>query len=101
MALGMFLSSIPRSVIEGGRWRVAAERPVVADISPDAARYRLALGQDRHRGVVAVQTLGAQDVGLDQLMQRLKDQGASADLVGQRRHAEIDALPSVSFTLPV
>src|SRR5207244_9757058 len=55
----------------------------------------------RHRGVVAVQALGAQDVGLDQLMQRLQDRGTGADLVGQRRHAEIDALPGVSLTLPV
>ena len=61
----------------------------------------LALGQDRHRGVVAVQPLGGQDVALDQRMQRLQGRRAGADLVGQRRHAQIDALPGVALALPV
>ena len=65
------------------------------------ARDRFALGQDRHRSVVPMQALGCQDVGFDQCMQRLKGQGAGADLVSQRRYAEIDALPGVALTLPV
>jgi hypothetical protein len=32
----------------------------------------LHLGQDRHGGVVPVQALGAEDVSLDQRMQRLQ-----------------------------
>jgi hypothetical protein len=32
---------------------------------------RLAPGQDRHGGVVAVQTLGGQNMGLDQCSERL------------------------------
>jgi hypothetical protein len=36
-------------------------------------------------------------MGLDQLMQRLKGESASADLVGQRRYAEINTLPGVSL----
>ncbi|MBB6414154.1 hypothetical protein HNQ71_006863 [Mesorhizobium sangaii] len=34
-------------------------------------------------------------------MQRLQHQRAGADLVGQRRHAQIDALAGISFALPV
>ena len=53
---------------------------------------RLALGQDRHGGVVAVQPLGGQNVALDQRMKWLQNRRTGADLVGQRRQAQIDAL---------
>ena len=62
MPLGMLLPPVARGVIERGRRRGPAKRPVVADIDPDAAGDRLALGQDRHRGVVAVQPLGRQNM---------------------------------------
>jgi hypothetical protein len=62
---------------------------------------RLALRQDRHRGVVAVQPVGGQDMGLDQRMERLQRRGAGADLVGQRRDAEINALPGIALALAV
>jgi len=45
-------------------------RVVIADIDPDPAGARLALGQDRHSGIVAVQSLGAQHMGLQALVQR-------------------------------
>ena len=38
---------------------------------------------------------------LDQRMERLQDRRAGADLVGQRRHAQIDALAPVALALPV
>ena len=38
---------------------------------------------------------------LDQRMQRLQHRRAGADLVGQRRHAQIDALAGVALALPV
>jgi len=41
----------------------SAEGAVIADIDPTSADIALALGQDRHGGVVAVQTFGGQDVG--------------------------------------
>ena len=86
------MPSVPRGVIQRRRRRPSLKRPVVADIGPDVPLDRLALRQDRHRGVVAVQPFGRQDVGLDQRMKRLQGRRAGADLVGQRRHAEIDAL---------
>ena len=66
MPLRMFAAAIPRGVIERGRRCASAERPIVADICPDPPGDRLALGQDRHRGVVAVQPLGGHHVRFDQ-----------------------------------
>ena len=40
-------------------------------------------------------------MGLDQRVQRAQDRRAGADLVGERRDAEIDALPGVALALPV
>jgi hypothetical protein len=48
-----------------------------------------------------VQALGAKDVSLDQRVQRLQEHGAGTDLVGQGRHAQIDAFASVALALPV
>ena len=61
----------------------------------------LALDQDRHRGVIAMQPLGSQHMGLDQRMQRLQRHRAGTHLVGERRDAEIDALAGVALALPV
>ena len=60
MTLGMLTGPVAGGVVEDGRRRPAAEGAVVPDIGLDAARHRLALGQDRHRGVVPVQALGGQ-----------------------------------------
>src|SRR5262249_19241482 len=52
----MLAPAVARGIVEGG-WRGdPTERPVVPDIGPDAAGDRLALGQDRHRRVVSVQS---------------------------------------------
>ena len=48
-----------------------------------------------------MQPLGGQDMPLDQRMQRLQGRRAGADLVRQRRHAQIDALPPVALALAV
>jgi hypothetical protein len=42
------------------------KRPIVAHIGPDVPFDRLALGQDRHGGVITVQPLGGQNVAFDQ-----------------------------------
>ena len=61
MALGMFLPPIARGIIEGRRRLESAERPVIPDIGPDAARIGLSLRQDRHGRVIAMQPLGGQE----------------------------------------
>ena len=48
-----------------------------------------------------MQSFGSQDVALDQRMKRLQGRRAGADLVGQRRHAQIDAFAPVAFALAV
>ena len=101
MLHGMLVLSIARGVIERRRRCVTAKGPVVTDIRPDAPRHRLALGQDRHGRIVAMQSFGSQDVALDQRMKRLQGRRAGADLVGQRRHAQIDAFAPVAFALAV
>jgi hypothetical protein len=40
-------------------------------------------------------------MGLNQGVERLQDRGAGADLVGQRRHAQIDPLAGIALALPV
>jgi hypothetical protein len=48
-----------------------------------------------------VQPLRRHDMGFDQGVERCQRGGAGADLVGQRREAEIDALAGVALGLPV
>src|SRR5215213_8406677 len=67
VTLGVRTGAVARRIVEG-RWRrPAAKGPIVSDIGPDAPRHGLALGEDRHRGVVAVQAMSRQNVSLDQL----------------------------------
>ena len=84
----------------GGRG-VAGEGAVVADIDPEPGRRGLATRQERHGGVVAVQPLGGHDMSSDQRMQRRQRRGGGADLVGERREAELDALAGVALGLAV
>src|SRR5829696_1474019 len=93
--------AVARRIVEGRRRRPAAKGPIVSDIGPNAPRHGLALGQDRHRGVVAVQALSRQDVSLDQPVQRSQGRRAGPDLIGARRDAEVDALPPIALALPV
>ena len=89
-------------VAEQRCWRVrATERLIVAHVDPGPPRVGLALGQHRHRRVVAMQTFCRQHVRLDQRAQRLQCHGTRAHLVGQRQDAEIDPLPGVAVPLPV
>jgi hypothetical protein len=90
MALGMLAAAIA-GVFEERRRRPAAERPVVADVGPEPAGGGPGLGQHRHRGVVAVQALGGENVGLDEGVQWRQRHRAGADLIGEGREAELDA----------
>jgi len=70
-------------------------------MDPDATGIGLASGQDRDRGVVPVQSLGAQSVGLKALEQRRQRRRAAADLVGQGRQADRHTLLGTALRLPV
>src|SRR5665647_2804856 len=62
--LGMLTGPIARVIEHRPRWLRPAERLVVPHIDPDAAGVGLAFGQHGNPGVVAMQSLGAQHVGL-------------------------------------
>jgi hypothetical protein len=79
----------------------AAEGTVVTDVGPQPAGHRPALGQHRHRGVVAVDALGRQDMAADQLDQRRQRRGTGTDPVGQGRDAELDAFAGKALALPI
>jgi hypothetical protein len=81
--------------------RTSRKRPIVADIGPDVPLDRLALGEDRHGGVVAVQPLGGQNIALDQRMERLQNRRTGADPVGQCRQAQVNALPPLTLALAI
>ena len=57
--------------------------------------------QKRHGRVIAMQSLGSENMGADQIMDRLQGSGASPDLIGQRGEAEIDAFPGITLGLAV
>ena len=89
-------------IVEDDRGRItASEGPVVAHVIPQSAGNGLALGHDRHGGVVAVQPLGGQRVGLDQLVDRHERQTGGTDLVGERGHAEWHAFMREALGLAV
>lgn len=48
-----------------------------------------------------MQPFGGQNMGADQVMDRLQSRRTSSDLIGQRGEAEIDAFPGVALGLAV
>ena len=97
----VFFPAVCREVIERGRWCPTAEGPVIAQIGPEPGRLRAAFGQKRHGRVVGMQSLGAEDMGADQRLDRLQGDGAGPDLIGERRKADLDAFLGVALGLPV
>lgn len=83
MPLRMLAPAIPAGMEQGRRSRIAAERLIVAHVDPGPPGIGLALGQDRHGGIVAMQPRGGHDMGCDQIMERSQDHCRCADLVGQ------------------
>src|SRR5439155_22952628 len=52
----------------------------------------LALRQYADGGVVAMKALGREHMALDQMEERHDGEGSVADLIGQRRHRQVDPL---------
>src|SRR5436190_2766609 len=69
--------------------------------NPASPGIGLALGQDRHGGVVAVQPLSGEDMCLDPPEEGCQHRTAATHLIGQGRQAEGYALPGVAFGLAV
>src|SRR5205807_9210326 len=101
MRLSMLAGPIAR-VVEHRRWRIRpAERTIVAHINPTSPGVGLPFGQDRHSRVVAVQSLGRENVSLNPPEEWCQRCAAATHLIGQGRQAEGYALPGVAFGLAV
>jgi len=101
MRVRVLAAAITRVIEHRRRWRRPGKRPVVAHIDPTSPGIGLAFGQDRHDGVVAVQSLGGEHVSLDAPDQRRQYRAAAAYLISQGRQAEWHALPGIAFGLAV
>src|SRR6266849_8440309 len=80
---------------------MAPEGTIVADVGPQSALARLMLGQHRHGSVVAVHATAGKNVGADEIVDRMQDGSAAADLIGQRRNAQIDAFAGIALGLAI
>ena len=88
--------------MEQGCWRGRpAERSIIAYIGPDPPGIGLHLGQHGHGGVVAMKPGGGKDVRFNKQVERLQDSSAGADLIGERRQADLDTFMGVAVTLAV
>ncbi len=101
MRLGVLTGSIARVIEHCRRRRGAAERAIVAHINPTSTGVGLALGQDWHGGVIAVQSVGCKDMRFKALEDRVQHRAAGPHLVGQGRQAERHAFLGVAFGLAV
>ena len=101
MRLGMLARAVARIIEHRRRRRCAAERAIVAHINPTSPGIRLALGQDRNGGVVAMQSFGGEDMRFQTPEERFEHGAAGSNLVGQGRQAERHAFLGIAFGLAV
>ena len=97
----MLAPAVPRIIEDRGRRPGAPERPVFADIDPAARRVGLAFGEDRHGRVIAMQALGGEHMGFDQLAQRIERGRDRTDRVSHGRERDRRALQGIALALPV
>jgi hypothetical protein len=79
----------------------AAERIIVADVGPEPAGVGLAFRQHRHGRVVAMQSLGRHDMGLDQAPEGIERRADGAYRVGHGGQCDRRALQRIALRLPV
>ena len=97
----MFHSAVGREVIERCRWCPTCKGPVIPQVSPEPSRLRPTLGHQRHGRVIGVQSFCTENMGADQIVDRLQRGGAGPDLVGQGGKADLDALLGIPLSLSV
>ena len=74
---------------------------IVAHVNPTSPGIGLAFGQDRHGGVIAVQSFSREDMRFNTPEDRFQHRAAGPDLVGQGRQAQRHAFLGVAFGLAV
>ena len=80
---------------------IARERAIIAHIDPQPPLARLMPGEHRHRRFIAVNPLGPEHVSADEFIHRLHQLRATADLIGQRRQAQVDAFAPITLALAI
>lgn len=99
--LGMDARAVTREVVNR-RGRIGAtERGIVAHVRPQSGRYRLALGQEWHRRIVAVNALAPEHMCSDQHGNRRQQRRCAAHMVSECRQRQIDAFTGISLALAV
>src|SRR3990170_5291136 len=101
MADGMFAAPVAGIMEDRRRWSWTAKRLIVTDISPDPACIGLRLRQDRDCRVIAMQSLGGQDMRFDEAVERHQRRGAGSNLIGQGGKAELDTFAGIAIALAV
>jgi hypothetical protein len=74
---------------------------IIAHIGPWSADAGLALGQNRHCGVVGADALGGEDVVADHINERHQGCRGGANPICQRRDIEIDAFAFIDAALAI
>src|SRR5262249_45136830 len=82
MALGVIASSVARVEEHGCRRIMTPERAIVPNIDPRPPARRLAFGQHRYRGVIAVHAAAGNHERADAIVERAQKDGAAANLIG-------------------
>lgn len=101
MAFWMLGGAIAR-VEEDRRRRIgAAEGLVVAHIGPQPPGARFALCEDRNGRLVAMHARAGENMIANEIVERPKQQGAAADLIGERRQAQIHAFMRIAHRLSI
>lgn len=89
-------------VVEQRHRRIGAgKRPIIAHVDPQPGGIGLHLGHDGHGGIVAMQSLGGEDVRLDEAIEWHQRKGGGTDLVGKRRGAERNPLAGKALGLAI
>lgn len=88
----MLTTPIAGSIIERRRWIPPTKRPIVPHIGPNSSGVCLPFCQDRDFGIVAMQPLSRKHMSFDQVIKRPDCKGPRTDLIGQRRHRQINPL---------
>src|SRR4030081_3893476 len=98
MRLGVLAASVARVIEHRCRRRSAAKWEIVADVNPTSPGISLALGEDRYGGVIAVQSIGCEDMRFNAPEERFQHRAAGPHLVGQGRKRSISNRASMRRT---
>src|SRR5690349_14101557 len=101
MRLRMLTLAIAR-IVEHRCWRSpSAKRPIVPYVNPASPRVGLSLGQDRHRRIIGMKSLGSHDIGFDQAKQGIKRSTDGSDGISHGRQRDRHAFERIALGLTV